>query len=71
MYFKFLNFATPNSDNMNIQRKQYRELSNRYSPTVKIINGDDDAYHKELATERTKFSVFNLKSIKSRIEKLK
>lgn len=52
------------------KRKKYRELSNRYS-TNKIVNGDDDAYFKELATKKTKVSVFNFTSIKTRISMLK
>lgn len=53
------------------KRKKYRELSNRYSTNIKIINGDDDAYFKELATKKTKVSVFNFTSIKSRMSMLK
>jgi hypothetical protein len=53
------------------KRKKYRELSNRYSSGVKIVNGDDDAYLKQLATEETKVSVFNFASIKSRMIRLK
>lgn len=64
---KFL--ITMNTQTM-FKRKKYRELSNRYS-TNKIVNGDDDAYFKELATKKTKVSVFNFTSIKTRISMLK
>lgn len=53
------------------KRKKFRELSNRYSTNIKIVNVDDDSYFKELATEKTKITVFNFTSIKTRINRLK